>query len=313
MPKNSEGFLVGAVIGLLALILVIAVLFGEQPKAGLDTGTDTEKAAKDSAAVSETDSIATMFGPPAGSDPKTDKPETEGTVADDVATTDDPEADDGTLPEGEAEERVDLDPSVAALGVSMREEFPDGTAYRLVTVGENETFGELVLHWTGDVERLGEVERLNETVDPDNLRPGMELRMPWVDNAVLYRGLEDRRNRFAALRTRGAEAATDRNRAVTDPVRPSAARNPAATAADWNFGGGRTTPRSSTPGNGGSGAGSGLAAGDYEVQKGESLWVIAARRVGKRKAAAYVDRIMAANPKIPSADRVRAGQKIRLP
>ncbi|MCA8940958.1 MAG: LysM peptidoglycan-binding domain-containing protein [Planctomycetes bacterium] len=51
----------------------------------------------------------------------------------------------------------------------------------------------------------------------------------------------------------------------------------------------------------------------YTLKEGDSLWLVAKRRVGVGKADAYVREILESNPSIADAAAVRAGQKIVLP
>ena len=52
---------------------------------------------------------------------------------------------------------------------------------------------------------------------------------------------------------------------------------------------------------------------EYTVKDGESLWVIAERVVGENKAMSFINDVLALNPSIQDASRIRADMKILLP
>ena len=166
----------------------------------------------------------------------------------------------------------------AVLGDFEVSERPDGAQFRLVVVQSGDSFSGLVERWTGSLERSTEVEAMNETVVPDRLRSGQVLVMPWVDDEELLDAYLDRAERRLAG---GAGGGSTSGTAASSAPSPS--------------------------------VGSLATATTYTVQPGDSLWRIAERRVGPGRASAYIESILAANPTIGDASKVRHGVTIQLP
>ena len=214
---------------------------------------------------------------------------------------------DGELP-AEDPDALPLVPesgAVAALGPYRIDQ-----QFRVVTVREGDTFTELVQHWTGGLDRLDEVERLNEHVaDARRLVPGTELYFPWVEDLELITSQRARRTSFA-LRSDASRRPREADR--NDSEAGGATPRPRSSGNEW-LRGRRATPAAGTRASA-SGTDTAPAGGErYKVKQGDSLWKIAARRVGNGKASAYVKEIVAATPGLTKPELVRAGQTIILP
>lgn len=286
--KRSESVLVYAVTAVLAVILVVAVVFGNEGAAKSREGVDGASALGDLQGALDGrvgDKAPPLAGPgvrnlvdPTRSGPKSEVDGPGGTAAPDPL---DPSQSGRPSQYGEAIGPLRADPRMtslaAALGPFRAETQFDGIRYRVVEVQRGDTFSDLLLRWTASANTASTVLSLNEWIDPISraLRAGDEVRMPWVDDAELLSAWQVRR---------------DAHRTPVDPD-PAVATVPGREP--------RTAP--TTPGE------------SYEVKKGETLWVIAERKVGRRAAPSYIDAIVAANASIGSADSVKAGQRIILP
>jgi phage tail protein X len=277
--KRSESVLVYAVTAVLAVILVVAVVFGNEAEVRADA---------DDVAVGQ--DLGARLDDFVGGGPTAQGKSAEGGDRPDgrlVGETADPPApgpDGPTVVDGPAQypgtagplrRDASLVPLAELLGEFELERQFDGSYYRLYRVVRGDTFSALVERWTGGLENLGLVRALNEEIDPDALKEGQLLRFPLVDDAEL----------------RAAHAARQAPR--SDRRAPFVAPAPAP-----------------APGRA---AGTAVLGADYEIQRGESLWSIAEKQVGVRQAEAYVRAILAANPRIQDASRVRAGDRITLP
>lgn len=300
--KRSESVLVYAVTAVLAVILVVAVVFGhEEPaRAGGQGagGGGGRPAATDIAQLLD----VTGFDESPESDerPKGGSSTAPGTFpgAGAGAGAEGPGTDQGTdeadepssqfaVPVGPLRAAAGSGGVAAILGAFELERSWNGELFRVYEVQRGETFSELVQRWTGDLEQTADVQALNEDVDLERLRVGQVLRFPFVDDAALLLAHEARR---ATSRPVGAPA-------VGAPAVGGSGVGVAEAAAK--------TAASAQP--------SAAAGKAYTIQKGDSLWGIAEREVGAGKAEAYVRAILAANPRIQDAGRIRAGDRIELP
>ncbi len=270
--KRSESVLMYGVTGILLVILAVAVIFGSESKA----------AVKALPAKVDPDSSKGIF-PINPVDPVDDE------------AGDDPEVKKGEDPvePGPELDQQPKDPVVqvplsigqarverSALGESEVTNF--GELYRYITVRPNDSFDLLVERWTGSVSNREDVIALNEELRIHPLNPGARICMPYVNDEILLSAMEDRRRARAS--------------------RPVSEFPPPAQS-------GRA-PLSTSRANGENAAVS--AVREVVLKKGESLWTIAEREVGRRGADAYIKRICALNG-IDDAGRVQAKQKIKLP
>jgi phage tail protein X len=306
--KQNERWLVYAVTGFLALVLVFAVLSSRPAE---NTG-DTKKlqglneiinpgADKKTTEVGKAD--ATMPPNPAGvgvgvPDPNQVAPQPlnaqpKAIVASDVVTQ--------------------------AYGPSERE-----FGFRRVWVKQNDSLETLVRRWCGvdrtqaeDVRRLvDETKKLNE--DLATLKTGTRILLPWVDDEVLVAAIEAQKPKVLV-----ADASATGQGALATPIPgilDGTAARPTDTAGSSTLGSslGNPSPTFATPGggaatpNGDNGVRALTAGGTkYTVKKGDALWSIADRTYGRKNADRMVAAIKAANPGL--GDQVRAGQSIVLP
>lgn len=272
--KRSESMLVYAVTAVLAVILVVAVVFGNEGEAA-----DREAAG----GMLVGGSLADVLGGDPES-PRAAKTPGGGPVDPQVVEVAGGEAGGEVLPGpgsatpvGPLRSTAEVPSLVSLLGPFSALNQLDGARYRVVVVQPGDTFSELVERWTGDLKRQDEVLALNEWVDPKALRAGEELIFPWVEDADLLLAYDQRRAR----------------RPANDPVPdlPAVDRGGLLGAADRQPGAGAL----------------------HVLSKGETLWGLAAAKVGPGAATAYVDAILRANPSIRDAGAIRAGEKIVLP
>ncbi|MBK8974860.1 MAG: LysM peptidoglycan-binding domain-containing protein [Planctomycetes bacterium] len=284
--NRSESVLVYTVTTILAVIVFVAVVFGGDGAQGSTLSGPGTPGSNGASA-------------PAGAVDLTQLASDGGQFVDRSDTPDggsgEPTGDSTEGSSGEPAPRADAATRLRERFGDFREETGvDGQRYRFVRLQRGDTFNALVRRWTGSGELLDDVRALNESLEPDSIPAGTEIMLPWIDPEILLA------NAPGALRSGGsAESGGSPRAPLGAPLRSRAEPS-------------RSEPSRSEPSR--SGPQPAAAAGaSYTVQPGDSLWRIAEKRVGPRGAAAYVDRILAANPSIPDAGRVRAGQQIILP
>lgn len=305
--KQNERLLVYAVTGFLAVILVIAVLFGPSGReATAKVGSIDPRSATDG--VRDLGQMLGQAGLADGSGPKEEAGAKPGKNAPPVA-----DAAPKSVPGGAAKDPVAAPPSggtgvadlpppgqvtpqqplVAAersllavdlvaqqLGASRRDR-----SVRLVRARAGDSLETLVRRWCGARDPyLEEARSLNE--DLVVLRVGQEVCVPWVDDEVVLAAWEASKPKTLTPATVPAAAP------ATTPNRPSFAE-PGAVRPESGQGQAPSIPS------------------DYTVKDGDSLWKIASRVYGRDNAARMVPELRKANP--GAGDTLRVGQKLVLP
>ena len=299
--KQNERLLVYAVTGFLALILLVAVVFGRAP--------ENKSAVKTGGTVQELKEVVPSIGAanvPAGN--------ASAAPVGGVAGTGQPAGNSGLpapgqlVPEqplvAQAKPMVAADLVAQSLGLSRRDR-----NVRFVRAKSGDSLDTLVRRWCGARDPfLAEAQSLNE--DLVVLRVGQEVALPWVEDEVLAAGLEQQKPKTVLV-----DDSVDLARLAAEA---SARRNGGVSAAGAA---GSATAGSATVGNpiGGGPIGGGLSSSaatvattTYVVKKGDALWRIAERTYGRKNADRMVGEIKALNPGL-SAESLREGQKIQLP
>lgn len=196
--KRNESILVYSVTGLLVVILLVAVVFGNGNPADAKAPDGGRKVV----ALDDLDGMTrgartAEDGHEPGDGGEATNPGAESGNGDGAGVVV-PLVSNGSG--AQAQPAVEPAPAPAPeleLGASERQ-----GDYRVVTVTSGDTFSSLVQHWCGSLDRLAEAEALNETANLSRLKVGTRLWLPWVDDAALV------------------EAIHARTRSVQEPERP---------------------------------------------------------------------------------------------
>lgn len=305
--KQNERLLVYAVTGFLAIILLIAVLFGPSGRDAAAKATGGDATNPTSGKNDGPRGLGELLGdkvlpktlpvtdPSVGSKP-TANPEAAPVSAKvaDVLQSNPVTAQQPLV----ANERplVAMDMVAQVLGPSRRDR---GT--RMVRAKAGDSLEILVRRWCGARDPfLEEAKALNE--DLVTLRVGQEVCVPWVEDDVVLAAYEATKPKTLVPTTSPTQL-TQPNGAETNgaPVVPVARPNfaePGAARAD-NTGKAPANVPAAASGT------------EYVVKAGESLWKIADRTYGRQNAPKMIAEIKKANPSL--GDTLRAGQKIVLP
>lgn len=315
--KQNERFLVYAVTGFLALILVVAVVFTRDTSKG--AGAAKLQGLGD---ILGNTSTGSPTGSPGGSP---NGPATPNGGAQPVA--------DGRTGVPGPAEAVPQTPLVAnnnkpllaadlvsqQLGPSRRDR-----NVRFVRAKNGDSLDQLVRRWCGSRDPyLDEAKSLNE--DLVVLRVGQEVAVPWIEDDVLLAAFEAAKPRTLVPHdslTSGASPKSDLASALGSPAASGASGNRGTPAP-------ATTPTFELPGAGARDSGAkdavvkdgadgakkpavAVGSSTYTVKSGDALWKIAARTYGNKNADAMLPQIKAANPGL-DAERLKPGQKLVLP
>lgn len=185
--KRNEKILVYAVTGFLAVVLGIAVLFGEDklPRADREATAGTfDEILKDPSVLGSAQDPGDEEGEqgagekvePPGSDPDTDPAAGSGEEAAPVSPTE--------------LNTVVITPA-AQVRVLLGESQHVGN-YRQVVVRSGDSPGLIAQRWCGSAQLIEELRLLNEGVDLTALRPGQMLFVPWVEDEKLLALHEER-------------------------------------------------------------------------------------------------------------------------
>ena len=201
---------------------------------------------------------------------------------------------------------------------------PSNPNYLMVKVRSGESFGQIVERECGSVQHyLEQAAALNESIDPNNIKAGQELILPFVPEDQLPR---------RAVRTDlpvagGDKGAGDKNRstpanATFGAISPGLEAQP--TVVDKS----RTAPtakkseptdkganKNGTDKNGNGASLAATASSTYKVQKGDTLWALAEKKWGKSKAKGKVQEILALNSGTlkSESDVLHPGVVLKLP
>jgi nucleoid-associated protein YgaU len=309
--KQNERLLVYAVTGFLALILLVAVVFGRAP--------ENKSAVKTGGTVQELKEVVPSLGaanPPAGNANAAPNGNANGGVGGSATGVSLPAGNSGLPAPGQLVPEQPLmaqtKPMVAAdlvaqsLGLSRRDR-----NVRFVRAKSGDSLDTLVRRWCGARDPfLAEAQSLNE--DLVVLRVGQEVALPWVDDEVLAAGIEQQKPKTVLVDDSvdvarlAAEANARRNGGSAVPaVGGPAAGNPAV-------GNPAVAPLANGAASGANAPGATVATTTYVVKKGDALWRIAERTYGRKNADRMIGEIKAVNPGL-SAESLLEGQKILLP
>lgn len=305
--KQNERWLVYAVTGFLALILVVALVFspeaGKNPlksgagAQGLDEIMGTHKAPNGPKVETNSDVKAEV---PVAGDPKAaPKHETvsglpaPGTVAVETPL------------HMQAKPLSAADLVLQANGVSRVER-----GVRFVRALRGDTMDSLVKRWCGARDPfLDETKALNEELT--SLRAGQEVAVPFVADEQLLLAIE-----ASKPKTLTAEPVVNQPLAQVPPPAPT----PTPTPNNGNGNLGKPVDATANRGNGAtvnpvakpeSGKTTPVRGTSYTVKEKDSLWGIAAKTYGKKNADRMIPRIKEANPGLDEA--LRPGMKLVLP
>ncbi|MCA8965859.1 MAG: hypothetical protein KDC48_13325, partial [Planctomycetes bacterium] len=179
--KQNERLLVYAVTGFLAVILVIAVWFGNDAAAGLRQSAGADKSAQGVKDIGDLLGTKPAEGAPAaGPGAGSGGPEAEGAAP---GAGDNKNGEQPLVTRSTAMVAADL--VAQQLGPSRRE-----YTVRWVTVRSGDTLESLVVRWCGSRDFVENALRLNEEIGV--LKIGKEVAVPWVDDEVVLEAHEAR-------------------------------------------------------------------------------------------------------------------------
>ena len=288
--KQNERLLVYAVTVFLALILVVAVVFGDGPKAPV-TGAERGGA-------SLSDILGT--GEAGAGEARGDLPEGPVGPLDDgpggAGASGQPVGFEGPVAAKVEQPLRVKAPSAASLVTQKIGTYRRDRSVRFVTAKRGDTFSHLAKRWCGKVDGVvQEIECLNETTTL--LREGQQVGVPWVDDEVLLAILEAEAVPTMVASSGVAPAAAG---GVPGPAGPNYATPAIASRLD-----GGVQPASAPVG-----AASGFTL--YKIKDGDTLWPILAKKFGNRKVPAMLKRVEELNPGI-NTNNLRPGKTIKLP
>ena len=297
--KQNERFLVYAVTGFLALILVVAVVFGREPGKEVLAGGKTGP---------QVQGLNDMLGQ-AGTKDATKATGVSSEAKAPVAGLPSPNQvapnPGGANPGGQEQPLVAgsklllaADLVAQQLGGSRRDR-----TVRFVHAKSGDSLEMLVRRWCGAREPfLAEAKSLNE--DLVVLRVGQEVAVPWVEDEALLAVLAAQKPKTLVPEAKGAIAD------AANASAPPAGDRPSFAEPGHPESGGRVNEGHASEIKGERTAV--LSAGtSYTVKEGDSLWRIAERTYGRKNADRMVAEIKKVNPGLD--DRLPVGQKLVLP
>lgn len=193
--KRNETVLVYAVTGLLLVILLVAVIFGEQNPAQAETEKKTRPAVASLPGVAPAEA---PVGTPGAAKPSeesgkdlAEKPSEKPSEKSSEKPSE--ETGEGEKPADEGTEGADAksgEPVVLKSTVTEDLAGVLGTSsrmgeYRVVKARRGDTLALVVARWCADATQLSTVEVLNESLVEADLESGQEVVVPWVDAETL--------------------------------------------------------------------------------------------------------------------------------
>jgi nucleoid-associated protein YgaU len=199
--KRNETVLVYAVTGLLLVILLVAVIFGEQNPARAETEKKTRPA------VASLPGVAPAEAPMGTPDAAKPSEESGKDLAEKPAEKPAEETGEGEKPADEGTEGADAksgEPVVLKSTVTEELAGVLGTSsrmgeYRVVKARRGDTLALVVARWCADATQLSTVEVLNESLVEADLESGQEVVVPWVDAETLLLAAKARAKKSAVV------------------------------------------------------------------------------------------------------------------
>ena len=203
--KRNETVLVYAVTGLLLVILLVAVIFGEQNPARAETEKKTRPAVASLPGVAPAEAPARTPGAAKPSEePGANLAEKPSEKPSEKPTE---ETGEGEKPADEGTEGADAksgEPVVLKSTVTEELAGVLGTSsrmgeYRVVKARRGDTLALVVARWCADATQLSTVEVLNESLVEADLESGQEVVVPWVDAETLLLAAKARAKKSAVV------------------------------------------------------------------------------------------------------------------
>lgn len=303
--KQKERVLVYLVTGFLCLILLIAVVFGNDGARGGQGAAPKNPSMDLSAALDKNKSAAPEKPSESGKTGESSNPPMDpkgaatpiGNAPDGGTRTGLPSAD-AVLPDRPLHVPAPTPAPLATLadklGPSRLEGFGEQRV-RYVRVRSGDTLSALVLRWCGsEGSHLDAAKALNEELT--TLKAGQEIALPFVADEVVLAAFLARQPQPAPAVQNGtgvpAEASSGQpdfkqaELATKDGTAKSPPPNPAPLPADVRL---------------------------YEVKPGDMLWKLAVKEVGDKQAPKFIATVKALNPEVTDFDRLKVGQKLKFP
>ncbi|MFK7742908.1 MAG: LysM peptidoglycan-binding domain-containing protein [Planctomycetota bacterium] len=321
--KQNERLLVYAVTGFLALILIIAVVFGSEPAnaggsgaAGAGgtgaVGTGAGGNAANAGGGNQPRGLDELLGRYGVDSDGGNSPASSKTTRLPSPNALDPRSEDRSVTEQPLRAKLPVADAVLVertLGQSRRERM-----VRWVPVRRGDSWTSLVLRWCGkSAGFIDEARQLNE--ETSQLREGSEVMVPWVDDEKLAGRIRAERERTQPRTLMPNAGAPNAGVSVAGPTPTNLSAGPAGASAGSSL----SSPGFEMPGRSAAGpaqpaAGQPAAVvggSEYTVAGGDSLWRIAARKYGAGQADRMVRAMKQLNPGL--TEKIKVGQKIQLP
>lgn len=293
--KRNESILVYGVTGLLVVILLVAVVFGNEGTGSTPANAAGKATGKLANQQRENSAVGDLIER-TGVDIEGKLTRRESAQPEVKPTT--PESQPSTPSSQASPGAVGTDPKLAvALEAAFLLRSTREGDFRRVTVQDGESLSTLMERFGIAQARRDEVLRLNEMLpNLDRVRSGQQVILPWVDDAVLIAAEKQRRERESAL-------AAEKSAARTNPRGDAPLVNPAPLRQSPPVANPKVVDAPKAPVISG-------ATKERKVKKGESLWKIASECGGSVTHA--IEQIRALNPNV-DLDPLREGVTLKVP